>query len=112
MVKKINIPIYDSQVNVYIGNILDNLKKINSKFNINVEVSENIEGMAINLESNQGTLHMLLIEKDCRLNTLVHECLHVAWDILDDKGVMCSVDNQEPLAYLTDYIFDKTVKYI
>lgn len=39
--------------------------------------------------------------------TLVHECVHAAWYILDNAGVEVTADNQEPLAYLTDWLYSQ-----
>lgn len=36
--------------------------------------------------------------------TLAHESVHAAWRILELVGVISTVDNQEPLAYLTGWI--------
>lgn len=36
--------------------------------------------------------------------TLAHESVHAAWGILELVGVITTVDNQEPLAYLTGWI--------
>lgn len=41
-----------------------------------------------------------------------HEALHAAWEILDHVGVVVSADNDEPLAYLMDYIANEITKKI
>lgn len=44
-------------------------------------------------------------------STLAHEAVHCAWSILDNAGVVVTSDNDEPLAYLVDRIFDKVQKH-
>lgn len=44
-------------------------------------------------------------------STLAHEAVHCAWAILDNAGVVVTSDNDEPLAYLVDRIFDKVQKH-
>jgi hypothetical protein len=39
--------------------------------------------------------------------TLAHESVHAAWRILELVGVISTVDNQEPLAYLTGWVANK-----
>jgi len=45
--------------------------------------------------------------EDYDIKTAVHESVHCAWDILDAVGVKLDAENNEALAYLTEYIFDK-----
>jgi hypothetical protein len=42
---------------------------------------------------------------DGEIATLVHECVHAAMAVLDDKGVPISRENDEALAYTIDYLF-------
>jgi len=51
---------------------------------------------------------MMLSEIFCE-ETLYHEALHMAWDLLDYAGVKLTAKNHETLAYLQGYIA-KTVK--
>lgn len=46
------------------------------------------------------------------LQTLAHEAVHSAWDMLSNAGVVATDDNQEALAYLTDYIFGQALPYM
>jgi len=43
--------------------------------------------------------------------TLVHECVHVAWAVLNFTGVHVDYHNDEPLAYLVDHIFERVQKH-
>ena len=44
-------------------------------------------------------------------NTVAHECVHAAWDVLDYVGVKVSADNQEALAYLVGFITENGMNY-
>lgn len=49
-----------------------------------------------------------LAEKDLR--TLTHECVHMAYFLLDVAGVEHDVTNHEVFAYLQDYLFGECAK--
>ena len=42
-----------------------------------------------------------------QLATLVHECVHVAHAVLENRGVVINDETAEPLAYLTDSLFSR-----
>lgn len=42
--------------------------------------------------------------------TLVHECVHTAWHVLDQAGVKVTASNHEALAYTTDWIYGECKK--
>jgi len=56
----------------------------------------------------QADLFLALREK--RLDDLSHESLHVAMTILENAGVNVDYEQQEPLAYLMQYIFREYCK--
>ena len=43
-------------------------------------------------------------------HVIYHECFHILMWISHDFGFEFDVDNQEPLAYLIEYIIDETMK--
>lgn len=47
---------------------------------------------------------VIYLPKKC-LRTACHESVHGAFSLLDKLSCSIDVDNQEPLAWLTDYIF-------
>lgn len=55
---------------------------------------------------------VVLIVGDKSPRTLCHESVHAAWEILRYVGVDSDIDNQEPLAYLTDWIFNEGMKVL
>lgn len=46
------------------------------------------------------------------LRTACHESVHAAYSLLDKLSVNIDNDNQEPLAWLTDYVFSKCQDFI
>lgn len=44
--------------------------------------------------------------------TLVHECVHSAFHILDHVGIRLSGDNHEALAYTVDWIFGECKEWL
>lgn len=48
----------------------------------------------------------------CKQSTLVHEACHTAFDICKIFKINNIEYNQEPFAYLVDYIFEKFYKHI
>lgn len=46
------------------------------------------------------------------LTTLHHECIHAASYLLSSRGVKADFDNDEPLTYMSQFIFSKCVKHL
>lgn len=44
--------------------------------------------------------------------TLVHECVHTAWHILDHVSIKLAADNHEALAYTVDWIFGECKEWL
>jgi hypothetical protein len=44
------------------------------------------------------------------LSTLVHECIHASWMILDWKGIPVSLENDDTQAYLVEWILENCYK--
>lgn len=44
--------------------------------------------------------------------TISHEAIHLAFEILSDRGIEVCYDNQEPLTYLVDHICEKIEEHI
>jgi len=111
-IHKIEVPIYNQVVNVLITN---NIKNAALYFEANypgidmdnVEYVDAFMQRVNNKEKGVSKLYIAILE-DCTPGTLVHECVHAAWDILDYIGVGVTADNDEALAYLTQFLFDKT----
>jgi len=49
-------------------------------------------------------------EKPMCLNTIAHEAVHITNKLFDYIGYTPEIDNDEPQAYMVDYIVNETVK--
>lgn len=62
-------------------------------------------------ESGLPTVVMTFLNEDYhRLSIAAHESVHAAWAVLGLAGVKSNIKNQEPLAYLTEHIFEQVEK--
>lgn len=59
-------------------------------------------------QSGYGDMYMIVDSDD--ISVVTHESVHAAMLILSNAGVSMSVQEQEPLAYLTGYIFKSFCK--
>lgn len=56
--------------------------------------------------------YMIIVEKKKDFYTLLHECLHLATHILNDRLVPITADNGEALAYYQTFWFKKLWRYV
>lgn len=95
--------------------IKENFDKIKSEFNFkyesdyeltNKKIVNNYDAIVITVSKNNKAGFMVFITDDISNSTLVHESLHVALNIyIDCEMVINSEMDQEPLCYLTEYIY-------
>jgi hypothetical protein len=91
--------------------------EINRYFKRRHSIDEKIEkgvcgqhSMWVPDDPKQYTRRYICIVRDCmtskaeRWHTLVHEAVHCALSIFDDKGVKYSGDNDEQLAYFVEWL--------
>lgn len=119
MDKKLIIPIdiYNIDVEVFISEDLEktaeNIDKENN--DKNYKLADNISGFmegfsSICYQYKNGLItkrFIILIEEDVSDETVIHECLHTAWHVLEAKGIDLSHDNHESLAYLQGFLYKK-----
>ena len=70
-------------------------------------------GKSLTLQCENGGFIEIVLLKETSANTIAHECVHAAENMLDHAGVKHSPDNHEALAYLVGYlaeICDNVVK--
>jgi hypothetical protein len=53
--------------------------------------------------------HVDIYIKEPLCAVIAHEAVHAANYILSDRGVLCDHDNDEPLAYLVEWVVSKVV---
>jgi len=110
--KKIFIPIWDGEIILIYGNQEKAYKYIDKKHN-GLDVSKYVgsQGNHFKVISNDDSrsYSYLVIYEGYNNHTVYHESLHAAWELLNDRLVEVSYDNQEPLAYLVDYISNEVL---
>ncbi len=74
----------------------------------NVELDSSCRGVTMVTESGI----VIWIEENTLLGCLVHECVHAAKFLFKQKGVISSNENDEPLAYLVQWIYENCEKKI
>lgn len=113
--KTIKIKIYDAEISLYYG---DNIKKLIQKFNsdkkssINIKENKNCYCLAMYSGINATILLEKHKSKSHERSTLVHECAHVAMNILNHIGSYVDYENQEPFTYLLHSIYSEFDKFL
>jgi hypothetical protein len=102
--KIIKVPIYLSSILVI--STLD-YKDVNEYYGTNID--ENLYAAVVFKDKNDKII--LAIQKK-RLDIIAHEVVHIVNIIFKDCGVKLDLDNDEPQAYLTGYIFKEIIKFI
>lgn len=108
--KEIVIPIFNYGVKMVIGDRNEVLDVIESEYpGVSLDVHRHDKGTYLLIEDNNKALSYdyLLVFDDADDNTIHHEALHLAWQILDSVKVKIDLNNHEILAYLMDYISTK-----
>lgn len=102
----ISIDMLDAELNVC--SIEDSEKYVSKYFGYdNFEYEKEYDGSVHEFTNKELGLHkwLVILPKEIHLRTLVHECIHAAFRVCEYKGITIVMDNQEPLAYLSDYLF-------
>lgn len=106
--KTIKIPIYDREL--IVANSSDAAERLlhrRYKIWFDLEARSTCLGMTVMIES-IGLVVVIVSDNSSR--TMCHESIHAAWEVLRYAGVDSNVNNQEPLAYLTDWIYHEGTK--
>lgn len=119
MDKKLLIPvdIFDTDVEVVINeDVVEALDKIDKENNDkNNKMIDHVNGFeeAFSYYCNQykgGMIYKrvgMVVSPDVSETTLMHECLHTAWNIIEHKGVIIDWHNHEILCYLQGFLYAK-----
>ena len=74
------------------------------------------EGGFMRIEKKDGHSHVIWVpdfdSTITKRGVLVHECVHAAAAILEAKGIPLRLENDEILAYLTEYIFKESLSFV
>jgi len=111
-VKSLIIPIYGCEVLVsFNAKALSKYLLVNHS--VEQEISQANAGMASIYEHDSGhRFYSLFVDRDCfSVGVLAHECVHCAWDILNDRGIAIDPDNHEALTYLVGWLAEEVNKF-
>lgn len=100
--KKLHIPIYEQVIYLF-DSFKDHDRWVQKYLGCDHEARD-IVGAVDYYENEEGTIIVTLTVQDKDIFTVLHESIHAAWEVLGKAGVKVDSDNQEPLAYLSEYI--------
>ena len=106
--KRLYVPIFGNWV--YLFNDEDEAKRFVSKHGGDPEELSDVWGVSHIFKDKGDEWKRMICVFDGSLSTTVHECLHAAWDTLNNKQVKVSVDNDEMLSYLTAWLVTEFVR--
>lgn len=105
-----DVPIYRGRLVVIISNDKDKLKSFIPYFEDNEIYAHSFmldwkgkEGFVIALNFNNK-------HRPIHIGTIAHEAVHVAHLIAEHRGVIPDFVNDEPIAYLVEWIVDEVIK--
>jgi len=116
LLSKIHVPIYD--VIVYLSNDAKLASRKIQKLTPGVDLKDDlpqydVAGFSAELQNNNSeVIAYLIVCQEDETNTVTHESLHCAMDILHSAGIEYNYHNQESLAYLAGYLSKQWWLYI
>lgn len=99
-IKKIRIPIYEYNLTVI---VVECLSEIAEKYSL-----KDVERCAAITFKRKGDVFVAFSKLSN--STIAHEIVHIINYIFADCGAMLDLDNDEPQAYLTSYLFEQIEK--
>ena len=109
--KKIKIPIFNTDMFIIYGNRDDVAEGMNKKYEgLNFTNTSNHNGHYQVLRNGEFRDMCVIIYEGYEDQYIYHESLHAAYDILDYVGVEVTVNDDEALAYLMEYIADQVLR--
>lgn len=93
------------------------MKHAYKKFGLVDDISPQNGGEVVKLQNDATGFYAIIMcvvpdKNNCPLQCAAHESIHAAWAVLNAVGVKISYENQEPLAYLADWMFLNMKKLI
>ena len=101
--KKIKVPIYGGAFVIY---VTDDLKKVEKKFNL--IKNDDLDGFTFKI----GCNYHIATTKNLKTSVIAHESVHIKNMIFKDSYIKPDVDNDEPEAYLLEWIVEQYYKFI
>ncbi len=111
--KKIKIPLYGGNIYVYIGEREEFAELLYKKVGVDFssDVHSGCDGLCFELTNPEGGSFIgMWFPQDAPNGVIVHECLHATWYVNRYFGVNVDADNNEPQAYLLQYLVEQMEK--
>ena len=108
------IGIYGAEVLIFFNwKDKDFIKYMKKYFNIDTDVV-GLSGAHYCIANNEGHQFEIIFVRNNKdkykmIGSFMHECIHAAFQILHDRGVLFDFKNQEAICYLADDIFESIV---
>lgn len=90
---------------------IETIKK--SGYTVKDDWFEDAIGITIKARSSKETVFFIVwVEKEDDTGCLSHECLHLAREVMDYVGIPVDSKNDEVIAYIQEYWFNRLKKFI
>ena len=112
MIRDYDVPLYRGKLIIVISNSIEKLKAKVPEFNRSRIYAHSF---GINYKGRTGYAMILNFENDFAAMThgcITHEAIHLAHFVADDKGFVADFNNDEPIAYLAEWITDKAYEFM
>jgi len=111
-VHRIKVKPFPGTVYVLIGTVDDINEELKRRQirDYNKIFTPGTDAAAVSVETHNGNAIAVLLTPDIDDLTIIHECLHAAWYVLDLFGVDISVNNHEVLAYMQGHLYEEIKK--
>jgi len=118
----VQVPIYNCKVWFYFNSTFGLKDWAKEKFNVNLDeafYAGKATAISYDLENAGRPGHLLVAidnpeecceNRDAFISYLVHETLHTAITILENRGIPVNAENDEVLAYLQQFLFENALK--
>lgn len=100
--RKINIPIFEYKLTIYITDTWDEIK---DRLPIDLVSSSR----AVTISNKENPISIVAVLSDCQ-SSIVHEAVHIKNNIWEYIGYRPQADNDEIDAYLITYIYEKIME--
>lgn len=106
------------KVPIYFGNLVmlqtNKFEKVNKNYNSDFIKEDNDIYDAVVFKNTKKHINQYIVvfRKNTNYAVIAHETVHLVNTIFKDHGVELDLDNDEPQAYLTGWIFNKIDKFL
>lgn len=112
--ERINIPIYDIFLNIYIGeNIYEERKKYDDVFGPHLDGPDESDfGALCSYNLKTGNFMLLFDLDDFSIGSLSHEIFHMTHRMMEYIGIEYCEESGEAFAYLNEYLFENIYSFV